>query len=120
MYPFNLSDLNACSSIAKHQVEASDRIPWQDLRFLFGDVIYGGHITDPFDRNLLGTYLESFVCDELLSGFDILPGMSAPSSWDDRIDDLVGYVSTCRAALAICFACYLLFMITLFIILHQH
>lgn len=93
MYPFNLSDLNACSQIAKQQVDISDRVPWQDLRFLFGDVIYGGHITDPFDRNLLNTYLELFACDELMSGFEILPGLQTPAGWDDTIENLTAHVS---------------------------
>lgn len=92
-YPFNLSDLNACSLIAKNQVEANDRVPWQDLRFLIGEVIYGGHVTDSFDRNLLNTHLENFACDELLSGYEILSGLHTPAHWEDRIEDLMGYVS---------------------------
>lgn len=93
LYAFNLGDLISCSQIAKQQVDDCDRVPWQDLRFLFGDVIYGGHITDPFDRNLLSTYLELFACDELMSGFDILPGMQTPTSWDDTMENLMAHVS---------------------------
>ena len=93
IYPFNLSDLNACSYIAMHHIESSARVPWQDLRFLFGEVVYGGHITDAFDRNLLNTYLESFACDELLSGCEILPGFHTPANWDDRVEDIMNYVN---------------------------
>ena len=91
-YPLNVGDLNACSHIAKELVEENVRIPWPELRFMCGDVIYGGHMTDLIDRSLLNTYLESFVCDELMSGFEIVMGMNAPSNWDMPIEDLLGYV----------------------------
>jgi hypothetical protein len=25
---------------------SSDKVPWSDLRYIFGDILYGGHITD--------------------------------------------------------------------------
>ena len=28
------------------------QVPWGDLRYIFGDIMYGGHITDPYDRIL--------------------------------------------------------------------
>ena len=92
LYPLNVGDLTACSHIANELVEENVRIPWQELRFMCGDVIYGGHMTDLIDRSLLNTYLESFVCDELMSGFEIVMGMNAPSNWDMPIEDLLGYV----------------------------
>ena len=33
-------------------LEANNRIPWEDLRYLFGEIMYGGHITDDWDRRL--------------------------------------------------------------------
>jgi hypothetical protein len=107
MYPFNMSDLHACSYVARHHNEVGDRVPWQDLRFLFGEVIYGGHITDTFDRNLLNTYLETFACDELLSGFEILPGLHTPANWDDRVEDIINYVSL--FCVRLCVVCALSF-----------
>ena len=88
-----MNDLDACSEISKRHIEVGDhRVPWNALRYFFGDIIYGGHITDRWDRNLLNTYLDLFACEELLSGFEILPGMQAPTNWDVRIDELVGQV----------------------------
>jgi dynein heavy chain len=29
---------------------ANDKIPWKDLRYIFGEILYGGHITDDWDR----------------------------------------------------------------------
>lgn len=43
-----------------------DVVPWADLRYLFGDIMYGGHITDEWDRRTNRTYLELLIKPELL------------------------------------------------------
>ena len=40
------------------------QVPWTDLRYLFGEIMYGGHITDDWDRRLCRTYLEVFMSPE--------------------------------------------------------
>lgn len=37
------------------------KVPWEDLRYLFGEIMYGGHITDDWDRRLCRTYLEEYM-----------------------------------------------------------
>lgn len=37
------------------------QVPWEDLRYLFGEIMYGGHITDDWDRRLCCTYLEEYM-----------------------------------------------------------
>lgn len=37
------------------------QVPWEDLRYLFGEIMYGGHITDDWDRRLCRTYLEEYM-----------------------------------------------------------
>jgi len=32
-------------------------MPWEDLIFIFGDIMYGGHIVDDIDRRLCTSYL---------------------------------------------------------------
>lgn len=48
-------------------LEANNRVPWEDLRYLFGEIMYGGHITDDWDRRLCATYLEEYLQPELVS-----------------------------------------------------
>ena len=39
-------------NVLYNYLEANNRIPWEDLRYLFGEIMYGGHITDDWDRRL--------------------------------------------------------------------
>jgi dynein heavy chain len=43
------------------------QVPWTDLRYLFGEIMYGGHITDDWDRRLCRTYLEEYMKAEMVS-----------------------------------------------------
>ena len=48
------------------------QVPWTDLRYLFGEIMYGGHITDDWDRRLCRTYLEEYMKPDMVrSIFDI-------------------------------------------------
>ena len=49
-------------------LEGNDNIPWADLRYMFAEVFYGGHITDPMDRKLCVGYLDLLIQPELLPG----------------------------------------------------
>ena len=44
-YPFNTGDLIISMNVLFNYLEANNRIPWEDLRYLFGEIMYGGHIT---------------------------------------------------------------------------
>lgn len=41
-------------------------IPYDDLRYLFGEIMYGGHITDDWDRRTNNTYLKVLVRPEIM------------------------------------------------------
>ena len=45
------------------------QVPWDDLRYLFGEIMYGGHITDDWDRRLCRTYLTEYMKPELVSAY---------------------------------------------------
>ncbi len=49
------------------------QVPWTDLRYLFGEIMYGGHITDDWDRRLCKTYLEEYMKPELVRRSTLLP-----------------------------------------------
>lgn len=54
---------------------------------MFGEIMYGGHITDDWDRRLCRTYLLEYLQPELVEGeLYLAPGFLAPPS-----TDYVGY-----------------------------
>lgn len=59
------------------------QVPYDDLRYLFGEIMYGGHITDDWDRRLCRTYLEEFIKPEMLEGeLTLAPGFPLPGNMD--------------------------------------
>jgi len=77
-YPFNTGDLMVCIMVGNNYLEASAKIPWDDLRYLFGEIMYGGHITDNWDRRLCATFLRAYVREELVEGIQMFQGFSSP------------------------------------------
>ncbi|XP_066140827.1 dynein axonemal heavy chain 10 [Euwallacea fornicatus] len=73
-YDFNQSDFNVCVQILDiyltQAFEIKDtRIPWNSLRYLIGEVIYGGRIIDDFDRRIVKTYVNEYMGDFLFDTF---------------------------------------------------
>ncbi|NXC47688.1 DYH9 protein, partial [Penelope pileata] len=82
-YPFNTGDLTISVNVLYNYLEASSKVPYDDLRYLFGEIMYGGHITDDWDRRLCKTYLEEFIKPEMLDGeLFLAPGFLLPGNMD--------------------------------------
>uniref|UniRef100_A0A8B9VFM5 Dynein axonemal heavy chain 17 n=1 Tax=Anas zonorhyncha TaxID=75864 RepID=A0A8B9VFM5_9AVES len=92
-YPFNNGDLTISINVLYNYLEANPKVPWDDLRYLFGEIMYGGHITDDWDRRLCRTYLSEYISVEMLDGeLYLAPGFQIPPSLDykgyhEYIDD---------------------------------
>ncbi|XP_067164351.1 dynein axonemal heavy chain 17 [Apteryx mantelli] len=82
-YPFNNGDLTISVNVLYNYLEANPKVPWDDLRYLFGEIMYGGHITDDWDRRLCQTYLTEYIREEMLEGETYLaPGFLIPPNLD--------------------------------------
>ncbi|XP_016013564.2 dynein heavy chain 9, axonemal isoform X3 [Rousettus aegyptiacus] len=82
-YPFNTGDLTISVNVLYNFLEANAKVPFDDLRYLFGEIMYGGHITDDWDRRLCRTYLEEFIKPEMLEGeLSLAPGFLLPGNMD--------------------------------------
>ncbi|XP_053528697.1 dynein axonemal heavy chain 9 isoform X1 [Artibeus jamaicensis] len=82
-YPFNTGDLTISVNVLYNFLEANTKVPYDDLRYLFGEIMYGGHITDDWDRRLCRTYLEEFIKPEMLEGeLSLAPGFPLPGNMD--------------------------------------
>ena len=69
-YDFNESDFRISfrllSMYLKKAYENKDEnIPWGSLRYLIGEAMYGGRVTDNYDRTVLVTYLDEYMGDFL-------------------------------------------------------
>jgi len=75
MYNFATGDLRDSASILYNYLEnnSSGKVPWDDLRYLFGEIMYGGHIVDDWDRRLCKTYLEFYMQDNILDETELVP-----------------------------------------------
>ncbi|NWV19290.1 DYH9 protein, partial [Origma solitaria] len=95
LYPFNTGDLTISVNVLYNYLEASSKVPYDDLRYLVGEIMYGGHITDDWDRRLCKTYLEEFIKPEMLEGeLCLAPGFPLPGNMDyngyhQYIDDVL-------------------------------
>ncbi|XP_047613273.1 dynein axonemal heavy chain 9 isoform X3 [Phacochoerus africanus] len=82
-YPFSTGDLTISVNVLYNFLEANAKVPYDDLRYLFGEIMYGGHITDDWDRRLCRTYLEEFIKPEMLAGeLSLAPGFPLPGNMD--------------------------------------
>jgi len=82
MYSFNQGDLHICADVLQASLDrsalsagasAGDKsvVAWEDLRYIFGEIMYGGHITDPWDRRTNNTYLQVLFTPHILEGGDL-------------------------------------------------
>lgn len=75
-YPFNMGDLRDSSIVMGNYMEnntSSGKIPWDDLKYLIGEIMYGGHIVDDWDRILCAAYLDALMNDLLLEDAELFP-----------------------------------------------
>eukprot|EP00466_Bigelowiella_natans_P011733 jgi/Bigna1/49976/estExt_Genewise1.C_620014 len=69
-YDFNDSDFSVSKQLlgmylTKSFINKDENIPWGSLRYLIGQAMYGGRVTDDYDRRILVTYLEEYMGDFL-------------------------------------------------------
>jgi dynein heavy chain len=79
-YPFSAGDLRCCGQLAANYLDTGAKIPWDDLRYLAGEIMYGGHVVELWDRRLVGAYLESLLSPALLETGKVCPELALPPS----------------------------------------
>lgn len=72
-YNFNDGDLRICADVLNNYLDKYDKIPFKDLRYIYGEIMYGGHITDFWDRRTNNTYLEVLVTEKLMREQNLIP-----------------------------------------------
>ncbi|XP_028911199.1 dynein heavy chain 10, axonemal isoform X3 [Ornithorhynchus anatinus] len=74
LYDFNESDFQVCVEIlntylTKAFTQSDNKIPWGSLKYLIGEVMYGGRATDSFDRRILTIYMDEYLGDFIFDTF---------------------------------------------------
>ena len=103
-YDFNESDFNIsrrllCLYLTKAYEDNDEHLPWGSLKYLIGDAMYGGRVSDDFDRRVLSTYLAEYLGDFLFddcqkfffskSGFEyVLPNDGPLEEYLDVVEAL--------------------------------
>jgi dynein heavy chain len=95
-YEFNSSDLEVSQSWLRMFLQEQPNIPWESLRYVIGEVNYGGRVTDNWDRRCLNSILKYFFNPEILSesykfspsGVYYAPNTGALRSYVSYIDSL--------------------------------
>jgi dynein heavy chain len=75
-YPFSAGDLRDSSLVLNNYMETNaqtGKVPWDDLKYIFGEIMYGGHIIDDWDRILCAAYLDNLMRDDLLDEAELFP-----------------------------------------------
>ncbi|KAK3539191.1 hypothetical protein QTP86_029601 [Hemibagrus guttatus] len=73
-YDFNESDFQVCLEIlntylTKAHTQGDTTIPWGSLKYLIGEVMYGGRAIDSFDRRILTVYMDEYLGDFIFDSF---------------------------------------------------
>lgn len=69
-YDFNESDFKISFNLLALYLNKSlenqeENVPWSSLKYLIGQAMYGGRVTDDYDRRILVTYLDEYMGDFL-------------------------------------------------------
>lgn len=82
LYNFNDGDLTICGDVLHNYLTKYEKVPYDDLRYIYGEIMYGGHITDGWDRRTNSTYLKVLIRPEILSGMQLTlaPGFKSPDT----------------------------------------
>lgn len=90
-YDFNESDFRVSFTILKTYLDKNTaavdaaKIPWSSLKYLIGQVIYGGRVTDDYDRRIVTCYLDEYMGDFLFDEFQSFHFFHHPQSFDYRV-----------------------------------
>ena len=93
-YSFNVGDLTVCANVLMDYINNNPTVPWDDLRYIFGEIMYGGHITDAWDRRTNNTYLSVFLKPQIMSGYELGPGFPVPDPQAASFTSIMDYFNT--------------------------
>lgn len=99
-YEFNQADFAASVQFIQNHLDEMDPkkgVSWQTLCYMLGEVMYGGRVTDDFDKRLLTTFTQVWFSEYLLTpGFEFYKGYKVPIT--RNLQGYVDYINSLPAS----------------------
>ncbi|VVC43185.1 Dynein heavy chain, domain-2,Dynein heavy chain domain,Dynein heavy chain, domain-1,Dynein heavy chain, P- [Cinara cedri] len=80
IYDFNDSDFKVSENILAYYLNEYEEIPWAALKYLIGNIFYGGYIADIWDKRLLDIYVNQFFNANSITPFHKLVNAQVPEN----------------------------------------
>nr|XP_015200682.1 PREDICTED: dynein heavy chain 14, axonemal isoform X2 [Lepisosteus oculatus] len=95
-YTFTSSDLEVSILNLEMLLVGGSDVPWPTLRYLTGEVVYGGRVTDPWDRRCLLSILHNFYKPSVLQQGHTYSsdGVYRPISGEPSLSDCRVYIES--------------------------
>ncbi|GIQ83153.1 dynein heavy chain, partial [Kipferlia bialata] len=96
-YDFSITDLQVSMKMLKQYLNSpGEGVPYQALRYLTGEIAYGGRVTDDWDQRCVVSVLDKFYTEDILSegyAFDTT-GLYKPPAGTASLPDVLQYVQS--------------------------